>query len=101
MSNVPLPEPDCRLPMDGPPRYRADQMHAHAAAVSAADNARLREALRDMVRHFENCPEEQSNLHDGAPEPITQWDYDAFQILGQARAALKGASHDPETQRNN
>lgn len=49
MADIPLPEPDCRLPMDGPPRYRADQMRAHAAAQSAADNAALRaelEALR-------------------------------------------------------
>lgn len=38
---VPLPEPDCRLPMDGPPRYRADQLREYAAAVSAADNAAL------------------------------------------------------------
>jgi len=46
---VPLPEPDCRLPMDGPPRYRADQMLAHAAAVSAADNKALREALQEII----------------------------------------------------
>ena len=38
---LPLPEPDCRLPMDGPPRYRADQMHAYADAETAALSAEL------------------------------------------------------------
>lgn len=31
----PLPEPDCRFPMDGPPRFRADQMRDYARAVLA------------------------------------------------------------------
>jgi hypothetical protein len=43
----PLP-PASRL-VYGDPVYTADQMHAHAAAVSAADNARLHAA----IRHYE------------------------------------------------
>jgi hypothetical protein len=73
MSDVPLPEPwDYCYEWDGPygtrkfstashngnrpdrsvPLYTADQMHAYAAAVSAQDNARLREqlALAESVR---------------------------------------------------
>jgi hypothetical protein len=70
MSDLPLPEPwDYCYEWDGPygtrkfsqashngnrpdrsvPIYTADKMHAHAAAVSAQDNARLREA----IQHYE------------------------------------------------
>ena len=50
MSNdtIPLPEPR-RLNGESEYAYEADQMHAHAAAVSAYDNATLREA----VKHYE------------------------------------------------
>lgn len=48
-----LPDPDCRLPMDGPPRYRADQMHTYAAEVSAADNARLRAEIVSTNERWE------------------------------------------------
>ena len=40
-NTVPLPEPDMRIPMDGPPRYTADQMHAHAAKVCAEKDAEI------------------------------------------------------------
>lgn len=44
----PLPEPYSRWhpSWDMPSTYSADQMHAHAAAVSAADNAALRERIK-------------------------------------------------------
>jgi hypothetical protein len=47
MSDVPLPVPFHGF--YGAPMYSADQMHAHAAAVSAAENARQRKA----IRHYE------------------------------------------------
>jgi CHAD domain-containing protein len=51
MSNTPLPEPDSRWhPSWGlPSTYSADQMHAHAAAVSAADNADIQKLYLDAV----------------------------------------------------
>ena len=42
MSNtIPLPEPATPLPMEKKLWYSADQMHAHAAAVSAAKDAEI------------------------------------------------------------
>lgn len=44
--SVPLPEPKQYIGVDNEPDftyYTADQMHAYAVAVSAADNAALRE----------------------------------------------------------
>ncbi len=70
----------------------ADQMHAHAAAVSAAENARLREALQALMA--------------GSVYKDIGGDADWHEIamptrvaLNLARAALKG--DDPEIQRNN
>ena len=46
MSNVPLPEPHhqsaANFNAPDEPFYTADQMHAHAAAVSAAKDARIK-----------------------------------------------------------
>ena len=73
MSNVPLPKVDYDAGWHR--QYTADQMHAHAAAVSAAkdaeierlraellkslaDNAALRERvklLEDALRHVDDC----------------------------------------------
>ena len=54
MSNVPLPEPHhqsaANFNAPDEPFYTADQMHAHAAAVSAAKDAEIA-ALRDFVEH--------------------------------------------------
>jgi len=54
MSNVPLPEPHhqsaANFNAPDEPFYTADQMHAHAAAVSAAKDAEI-DALRDFVEH--------------------------------------------------
>jgi len=57
MSDVPLPHPvmNAALGDDWADLFTADQMHAHAAAVSAdlaADNVRLREALQAMLTHM-------------------------------------------------
>jgi hypothetical protein len=100
MSDVPLPEPwDYCYEWDGPygtrkfstashngnrpnrsvPIYTADQMHAHAAAVSAdlsAEIARLREALQQIIVA--------ADMHPVHME----------QALGRARNLLKGASHE-------
>ena len=62
MSNVPLPEPHhqsaANFNAPDEPFYTADQMHAHAAAVSAADNKALREALDIAINwlHEDRCP---------------------------------------------
>ncbi len=83
MSNVPLPEPDGSAEenkvahpgggyeYDEVPAWSEPLVRAHAAAVSAAENARLREALREII------------------ESPSVWDHYSI-----ARAALKGASHE-------
>jgi len=80
MSNVPLPKHKMLgLDQYGSPTvygWTADQMHTHAAAVSAADNAALREALHEVLE-FQSAPT-QPTIHD--------W--------GRWRRALKGASHE-------
>ena len=43
-TGVPLPEPHGYFESAPPRMYTADQMHSHATAVSAADNAALAEA---------------------------------------------------------
>ena len=61
MNNVPLPEPHhqsaANFNAPDEPFYTADQMHAHAAAVSAADNKALREALDIAINwlHEDRC----------------------------------------------
>jgi len=53
MSNVPLPEPHhqsaANFNAPDEPFYTADQMHAHAAAVSAAKDERIK-VLEDALR---------------------------------------------------
>ena len=90
MSDVPLPPhvgEESHGPSQSPVKlYDADQMHAHAAAVSAdlaAENARLREALREYI--------------DAADNSMTASDDVAAMLrFGEAdkaaRAALKGES---------
>jgi hypothetical protein len=113
MSDVPLPEPwDYSYEWDGPygtrkfstashngnrpdrsvPIYTADKMHAHAAAVSAAENARLREqlALAESVRAAQvaGLTEGAEKLREALREVIESpsvWDHYSI-----ARAALKG-----------
>ena len=50
--SIPLPEPDSRWhPSWGlPSTYSADQMHAHAAAVSAAKDAEIAQLRADNTR---------------------------------------------------
>jgi hypothetical protein len=73
-----------------------DQVHAHAAAVSAQDNARLREqlALAESVRAAQvaGLTEGAEKLREALREVIESpsvWDHYSI-----ARAALKGASHE-------
>jgi hypothetical protein len=73
MSNVPLPEPDQLeiVDMRHPgvitvKGYSADSMHAHAAAVSAADNA----ALREKVAAAEQASRWESDMCQQALERI-------------------------------
>ncbi len=52
--------------------------------------AELESVLGEMVRAFENVPEvEQADL-DSAPEPRSEWDYNAFALLRNARSLLEG-----------
>ena len=57
-----------------------------------AVNAELLDALKAMVEIFKSVPEEVIVNYDEPTEPKTQWDYDAFQILGSARAAIAKAT---------
>lgn len=57
-----------------------------ASLIEAAP--KLLEALRWMVEQFQNTPQEASMGFDSPPEPASQWDYDAFQALFAARAAI-------------
>ena len=82
-----------------------DQYRAAALAASIASQAAIKretmlydaaqdmlEALKDMVEIFKNVPEEAIVNYDEPAEPKTQWDYDAFYVLGRARAAIAKAT---------
>lgn len=56
--------------------------------AQAAEIARLQRALTGMVETFQSVPEVAQNAFDEPPEPKTQWDYEAFLVLNEARAAL-------------
>lgn len=45
-------------------------------------------ALRNMVEMFKNVPTLEQNSFDEPPEPRTQWDYEAYQMIGAACAAI-------------
>jgi hypothetical protein len=95
MSDVPLPPPPGYYPQTNVPVWTADQMHAHAAAVSAdlrEENARLREqlALAESVRAAQvaGLTEGAEKLREALREVIESpsvWDHYSI-----ARAALKG-----------
>ncbi len=120
MSNTPLPERIITMYVEGErgtypiykDGYTADQMHAHAAAVSAdlqarllkmsdtmkgmdAHEAGLAEAqaylmaenarLREAIQHYEDA------LHDAFPNGARG---DAFTYWNAARKITKGASHE-------
>ena len=59
MSDVPLPPMAMTVTGEGPPMdghwYTADQMREYAAAVSAADNAALRERVRVLEGALEGA----------------------------------------------
>jgi hypothetical protein len=64
--------------------YSADQMHAHAAAVSAQDNARLRERNRlEMAGIVQVIATHANNLQNFAGN-----------LDAAINATLKGASHE-------
>jgi hypothetical protein len=48
-------------------------------------------ALRNMVEMFKNVPTLEQNSFDEPPEPRTQWDYEAYQMIGAACAAIAKA----------
>ena len=54
MSNVPLPEPHhqsaANFNVPDEPFYTADQMHAHAAAVSAAKDAEIAQLRAELIK---------------------------------------------------
>ena len=54
MSNVPLPEPHhqsaANFNAPDEPFYTADQMHAHAAAVSAAKDAEIAQLRAELIK---------------------------------------------------
>lgn len=69
------------------------------AIVSNRDHARLIAAtpdllgaLKNMLEHFKDTPRLEQNSFDEPPEPATQWDYEAFQLIGEARAAITMAT---------
>jgi len=70
---VPLPEPDMSYVIDGPSKYNAQQLHAYAVAVSAADNVALREIVESAAAADEFLD---------SPEAI-------FRLARLARAALR------------
>jgi hypothetical protein len=100
MSDVPLPEPwsycytfetetsrhlsfsankyNGMPPTEAVPIYTKNQLHAYAAAVSAADNARLREA----IQHYEAA------LKEAWPEGAKG---KSFEHWNSARIAIHGS----------
>jgi hypothetical protein len=96
MSDVPLPQPDAYEYLiagvwrtethfngvkakDHRCLYATEKVHAHAAAVSAAENARLREALELIAAPM---------------RPDGTWNRERLACQQIAVAALKGASHE-------
>jgi hypothetical protein len=91
MSDVPLPKPDGsaeanKVPHPGGgyeydevPAWSESLVHAHAAAVSAAENARLRDALELIAAPM---------------RPDGTWNRERLACQQIAIAALKGASHE-------
>ena len=62
---------------------------SNARLIAAAPE--LLEALRNMVEMFKDVPTLEQNSFDEPPEPKTQWDYEAYQMIGAARAAIAKA----------
>jgi hypothetical protein len=82
MADVPLPEPKpLHFKLRG---YTAAQLHAHAAAVSAAENARLREALQAV----------QTAMHGAWAEGRLTSPPWTDALAAQVADALKGARHE-------
>ncbi len=84
MSDVPLPPSPGYYPQTNVPVWTADQMRAHAAAVSAAENARLREALQAV----------QTAMHKAWAEGRLTSPPWTDALAAQVAEALKGASHE-------
>lgn len=57
----------------------------------------LVEALRDMIKTFENVPEMAQACFDEPPEPKTEWDYRAFQTLHHANEELTKFNNEGKT----
>jgi len=63
---------------------------ANARLITAAPD--MLEALQNMVEMFKTVPTLEQNSFDEPPEPKTQWDYEAYQMIGAACAAIAKAT---------
>jgi hypothetical protein len=66
----------------------ADTLELHPKLAAAHE---LLEALQNMVEMFKTVPTLEQNSFDEPPEPKTQWDYEAYQMIGAACAAIAKA----------
>jgi len=93
MSNVPLPEPHhqsaANFNAPDEPFYTADQMHAHAAAVSAAKDAEIAQLRADLIK----------SLADNAPlrERAMVLEDALLRVARMAEALKKDCGMDPES----
>jgi hypothetical protein len=71
----PLPRPDCRLPMDGPPRYREDQLRALQL-----------ETARMVLEAAANLTAAKARKYDGDMEGA---DHDEFIAADWAAGAMR------------
>ncbi len=73
MSNVPLPEPHhqsaANFNAPDEPFYTADQMHAHAAAVSAAKDAEISGLQNFKTMHLEMVAKWAGDIGEALGEP--------------------------------
>jgi hypothetical protein len=73
------------------PVYFGTELHAHAAAVSAAENARLRERVDTLTDLLILAQQGLLWYQDTYPEVVNDCD---AEVMGQIADALKGASHE-------
>lgn len=72
-------------------KLAGEAIEQYTTAIRQSERAKaegLVEALRDMIKTFENVPEMAQACFDEPPEPKTFWDYQAFQVLFHANEAL-------------
>ncbi len=54
-------------------------------------NQELLEILQNMVEMFKDVPTLEQNSFDEPPEPKTQWDYEAYLMIGAAHVVIAKA----------